>query len=564
MKKRFLKFLIILMVISMVSMACNFSKSKSSDLLGDEYSSAEGGFSFQQVRDFTLAEILGGVEMTATGAIAEVGPGFQIFGWKTDNEKTTDELWDSIALQMETTLDFDEPERYEVDDIKGWLAEIEGEQSGTQVKGMMFLVMVKPDQQFSMVGIAPKDEWKDFEPIFMAVLDSLKFFDAEPIEAYNEDFEEPVVEENNNFYEEPESISPVLEEPRLIRQWASDALASSEYSSTDWSAKQATGAPDVDSCGPNPKSWSPAYIDTEEYIELKYDTPVIPTEVIIYQSNNPSQIVEVQLYDTEGEGWLIWYGDPEIVSDCPDMWTHTIELEETCVTDTSVIIVDQSFLDIGGVEIDAVELVGYPEGSQMSSVPEIAQEPESNPGQSSATTADEDVPTNYSGSMAGPVYQGWLNVIVNETLEKDLDKMMTIPGKKSTDPWKPRADHKQTYLFEMPWKGMTGYISVTTEGVVYKKSVTPSIYPDDYALSTLSRATYDELNAIYNRDKVIPYAVMANMLGSPGFLYEQYYRPDHNTMVSFYTWLSGNRERMSGFFYNGKLTGMAGLVYLED
>lgn len=93
MKKRFLKFLIILMVISMVSMACNFSKSKSSDLLGDEYSSAEGGFSFQQVRDFTLAEILGGVEMTATGAIAEVGPGFQIFGWKTDNEKTTDELW---------------------------------------------------------------------------------------------------------------------------------------------------------------------------------------------------------------------------------------------------------------------------------------------------------------------------------------------------------------------------------------------------------------------------------------------------------------------------------------
>jgi hypothetical protein len=111
---------------------------------------------------------------------------------------------------------------------------------------------------------------------------------------------------------------------------------------------------------------------------------------------------------------------------------------------------------------------------------------------------------------------------------------------------------------------MTGFISVTTDGVVYKKSVTPKIYPEDFALSTVSRATYDELNAIYNRDKVIPYAVMANMLGSPGFLYEQYYRPDDNTMVSFYTWLSGKGERMSGFFYNGKLTGMAGLVYLED
>ncbi len=178
--------------------------------------------------------------------------------------------------------------------------------------------------------------------------------------------------------------------------------------------------------------------------------------------------------------------------------------------------------------------------------------------------ATEDIPTNYSGSMAGPVYQGWLDIIVNETLEADLDKIMTIPGKKSTDSWKPRPDHKQTYLFEMPWKGMTGYISVTTEGVVYKKSVTPKIYPDDFALATVTRATYDELNAIYNRDKVIPYAVMANMLGSPGFLYEQYYRPEDNTMVSLYTWLSGNGERISGFFYNGKLTGMAGLVYLEN
>lgn len=564
MNKRCVRFLIIVMVISMVSIACNLGKPKSSNILGEEYSSAEGGFSFRQVKDYTFTEILGGIEMTAPGAEAEVGPGFQIFGWLTDQEKTTQELWDSFNQEMETTLNFDDPEKYKVDDVKGLLTEIEGEQAGTQVRGLLFLVMVKPDQQFSMFGIAPKDDWKEFESIYMAALDSVKFFDATPIESSYDDFEEPVIEESNDFNEETEPNTPVLEEPQLIRQWASNALASSEYTSTDWSAKQITGAPDVDSCGPNPKAWSPAYIDTEEYIELKFDIPVIPTEVVIYQSNNPSQVVEIQLFDTQGEGWLLWYGDPEIVSDCPDKWTHTIDLEETFVTDTIVIFVDQSFLDIGGVEIDAVELVGYPEGAQMSDTPQIVQEPSNDSGQSSANISDEGIPTNYSGSMAGPVYQGWLNIIVNETLEADLDKIMTIPGKKSTDSWKPRPDHKQTYLYEMPWKGMTGFISVTTDGVVYKKSVTPKIYPEDFALSTVSRATYDELNAIYNRDKVIPYAVMANMLGSPGFLYEQYYRPDDNTMVSFYTWLSGKGERMSGFFYNGKLTGMAGLVYLED
>jgi hypothetical protein len=211
--------------------------------------------------------------------------------------------------------------------------------------------------------------------------------------------------------------------------------------------------------------------------------------VVIYQSYNPSQVVEVQLIDTEGEAWMLWYGDPETVTDCPDRWTHTIDLEETFLTDTIVLFVDQSFLDNGGVEIDAVELVGYPEGGQMSDAPQIVQEPSHDPGQGSTNTSTGDVPTNYSGSMAGPVYQGWVNIIVNETLEADLDRIMTIAGKKSTDSWKPRPDHKQTYLYEMPWKGMTGFISVTTDGVVYKNIVTPSIYPEYFAHETVNRST---------------------------------------------------------------------------
>jgi len=140
---------------------------------------------------------------------------------------------------------------------------------------------------------------------------------------------------------------------------------------------------------------------------------------------------------------------------------------------------------------------------------------------------------------------------------------MTIPGKKSTDSWKPRPDHKQTYLYEMPWKGMTGYISVTTAGVVYKKSVTSNSHPTDFALTTVSRATYEELDAIYKRDKVIPYSIMANMLQSPGFLYEQYFRPDDGKMISHYTWYNTAGDRISGHFLDGLLTGMAGLNFIE-
>jgi hypothetical protein len=568
MKRKIFKISIILMMISLVSIACNLGKFEGSDSSSDdnssnEYSSKEGGFSIQKVQDYTFSEVLGGIEMTAPGAQPEVGPGMQIFGSLTDQELTNDEMWDMITQQSATTFDFDKPDKYKVDDVRGLLAEFEGEQSGEEVRGEVFVVMVKPDQQFFMFGIAPKEEWRKFEPVFMEVLDSVKFFDAVPIDTTSENFDDSVMEENEAHSEEFQPVSPVVDELQLIRQWASNAIASTEYSSTDWSAMQATGSPDVDVCGSDPKAWSPAYIDTEDYIEVYYDVPVIPTELVIYQSYNPSQVVEIQLVDPDGEAWLLWYGDPEEVSDCPDMWTHTIDLEETFLVQSVVIFVDQGIMNWGGVEIDAVELVGYPEGAEIGTSTTV-QEPSDETGQTFTGTTGGNIPTNYEGLMAGPVYQGWLNVIINETKEADLDEIMTIPGKKSTENWKPRPDHKDTYLYQMPWDGMTGYISVTTAGVVYKKSINPNHYPNDYALMSVNQETYDQLNAIYNRDKVIPYEVMANLLGSPGFLFEQYHRVDDNMLISQYFWLNGKGGRISGYFLDGKLTGMAGLVFIEE
>ena len=121
----------------------------------------------------------------------------QIFGSLTDQEQTNEEMWDMITQQSTTTLDFDKPDKYKVDDVRGLLAEFDGEQAGEEVRGKVFVVMVKPDQQFIMFGIAPKDEWKKFEPVYMKVLDLIKFFDAASIETSFEEYEEPVFEEGD-------------------------------------------------------------------------------------------------------------------------------------------------------------------------------------------------------------------------------------------------------------------------------------------------------------------------------------------------------------------------------
>ncbi len=580
MKKRKIVFLGIIILVLVVSMACNLGKSSgggedegifSSEESEDIFTSKEGGFSFKKLDDYTINEILAGVEMTANDGIPEVGPGMQLFGSLTDQEQTTEDMWEMVTNPENSQFDFEKPKNYEVDDKKGLIAEFEGEQAGVAVKGKIFLVMVEPMQQFMMFGIAPEDAWKEFEDTYDDVLDSVKFFEAAPMDTSFEDGGEWADGEqlaNDETFEQPIApIEPaaeevVVSEPQVIRQWANDAYASSEYSSSDWSARQATGAPDVNSCGSNSKAWSPAYIDTEEYIEVFYDTPVIPTELVIYQSLNPSQVVEIQFIDTDNEAWLLWYGDPEEVSDCPDRWTHTVELDEVFYAKSVVIFVDQGMMNWGGVEIDAVELVGYPEGVDISSSPTV-QEPSGSGQQGSAGQPAGDVPTNYSGLMAGPVYQGWINVIVNESKEADLDRIMTIPGKESTEAFKPRPEHKMTYLYQMPWDGMIGYISVTTDGIVYKKSVSSFTHPTDFVLDTVTWDMYEELKAIYDRDKVIPYPVMANLLESPGFLYEEYFRTDDGKIKSTYTWYNGDGDRISGIFIDGLLTGIAGLSYIE-
>jgi hypothetical protein len=143
-----------------------------------------------------------------------------------------------------------------------------------------------------------------------------------------------------------------------ILQWATDATASSEYSNPSWAAVQATGAPDTFECGDIVTAWAPASASGVEWLDLSYDTPVIPLQINIYETHSPGFISEVEILDEDGFYHTIWTGTPGAVEDCPRLFVINVADVDFYIVGVRVNL-DQS--DGGNWnEIDAVELIGRP------------------------------------------------------------------------------------------------------------------------------------------------------------------------------------------------------------
>jgi hypothetical protein len=143
-----------------------------------------------------------------------------------------------------------------------------------------------------------------------------------------------------------------------VSQWATSAVASSEYGTADWSAMQATGAPDTPECGDQVTAWASATAGTEEWIELTYDTLVYPKQVNIVQTYYPNQVVKVELIDSASVYHVIYTGEPESIEQCP--YVLSIPVKDADYLAAGIrITIDQTELQDWN-EIDAVELVGVP------------------------------------------------------------------------------------------------------------------------------------------------------------------------------------------------------------
>jgi len=177
---------------------------------------------------------------------------------------------------------------------------------------------------------------------------------------------QPAEEAPNTEIPAPQKASPqpgMKTEPPSAKgnellQWAISAAASSEFGEFDWSAKQATGAPDTAECGDLTTAWASAAAGSIEWLELKYEKAVRPTQVVIYQTYNPSQVVRVELIDTQG-GYHEVFSDQPQTRPCPYKLVVAVPPVQFLAAGVKI-TVDQTAIQDWN-EIDAVQLVGFVE-----------------------------------------------------------------------------------------------------------------------------------------------------------------------------------------------------------
>jgi hypothetical protein len=143
-----------------------------------------------------------------------------------------------------------------------------------------------------------------------------------------------------------------------LRQWAAGATASSEYSSPDWSAQQATGAPDTMECGDIQTAWASESADGVDWLEVTFATAVVPTEISVRETNSPGFVSRIEVRDEMGRYQTVWQGTPGALEQCPRVLTIPVSGVDVRVNAVRINL-DQR--DGGNWnEIDAVELVGQP------------------------------------------------------------------------------------------------------------------------------------------------------------------------------------------------------------
>ncbi len=285
-----------------------------------------GGFAFKPVSGYFLDNTDGFVQMDAPEADPDTGPTLLLVGGPNRTGFTFEKAFEAFTEDMEDVSRSNELDGT-VDGVSARMADFTATTTGGDIAGRIVVAVTDDAQQvFIQIGVTSPEAWDEFAPVYDAVLDTVRLY-------------EPVVPETGT----------------LIRQWAASAEASTEFGSISWTAEKALGEPNVSVCSDNGEAWASASSSGVDWLEVYYATPVVPTEINIYESFNPSQVVEVELIATDGSNHSIYTADPEIITECPYVLSLTVEAEFE-VSGLRVRI-DQSVRHAWN-EIDAVELVG--------------------------------------------------------------------------------------------------------------------------------------------------------------------------------------------------------------
>ena len=142
----------------------------------------------------------------------------------------------------------------------------------------------------------------------------------------------------------------------LCAQWARSAIASSQYTSANWSASQATGVPDVSGCSDDPHSWAAAEPHTQEWLEVEFEHSVYPTKVEVFENFGTSSIVKVEVRDEASAYHTVYAATPGLL-DCPRVLTLPVSNVEVKVKVVRIHFDQRSLQEWN--EVDAVRLSGY-------------------------------------------------------------------------------------------------------------------------------------------------------------------------------------------------------------
>ncbi|HEV7389324.1 MAG TPA: hypothetical protein VGN73_11995 [Gemmatimonadaceae bacterium] len=107
-----------------------------------------------------------------------------------------------------------------------------------------------------------------------------------------------------------ETIPPCLV-GAICEQWATSAKASSEYTSTNWGAYQATGQPNTAGCDDDPRAWASLESNGVDWLELEFKESVRPIEIRIHEVFGVSSIVKVEVKDGAGTYHTVYTAAPE-------------------------------------------------------------------------------------------------------------------------------------------------------------------------------------------------------------------------------------------------------------
>ena len=143
-------------------------------------------------------------------------------------------------------------------------------------------------------------------------------------------------------------------------QWAASAVAGSQYGKTQYSAAQATGAPNIKTAGNSPDAWCPASkAQGTDWLEVTFAKPVKATEVRVRQNDTVGAITKIEAIEPDGTTHVWWEGvDPYKAPAVREIVWFAVRVPKTSYLAARVKLTLNLAAGPGWKEIDAVQLVG--------------------------------------------------------------------------------------------------------------------------------------------------------------------------------------------------------------